>query len=87
MTQSKLAGLLKLITIGLGFIGACVYFLILPGIGQDWAAEEGYGGYFWPWLLFLWGTGIPCYAALFEFWGSVQKSDGTIPSVKKTPSG
>ena len=69
MTQSKLAGLLKLITIGLGIIGACVYFLILPGIGQDWAAEEGYGGYFWPWLLFLWGTGIPCYVALFEFWG------------------
>ena len=69
MTQSKLAGLLKLINIGLGIIGACVYFLILPGIGQDWAAEEGYGGYFWPWLLFLWGTGIPCYVALFEFWG------------------
>ena len=33
MTQGKLAGLLKLITIGLGIIGACVYFLILPGIG------------------------------------------------------
>ena len=40
MTQGKLAGLLKLITIGLGIIGACVYFLILPGIGQDWASEE-----------------------------------------------
>lgn len=69
MTQGKLANLLKTITIGLGFIGAAVYFLVLPGIGQDMAAEEGYGGYFWPWLLFLWGTGIPCYAALFEFWG------------------
>jgi len=68
MTQAKLAQLLKLIVIGLGIIGASVYFLVLPTVGRDWAAEEGFSGFFWPWLLFLWGTGIPCYMALFEFW-------------------
>lgn len=68
MTQKKLADLLRVICIGLAIIGAIVYFLVLPSIGKDWAAEEGYAGYFWPWLLFLWGTGIPCYLALFEFW-------------------
>ncbi len=69
MTQKKLAGLLKLITIGLGIIGIVVYFLVLPSIGREWAAEESFEGFFWPWLLFLWGTGIPCFASLFEFWG------------------
>lgn len=68
MTQRKLADLLKVICIGLAVIGAVVYFLVLPTIGQDWAKEDGYEGYFWPWLLFLWGTGIPCYMALFQFW-------------------
>jgi len=68
MTQAKLAQLLKLIVIGLGIIGASVYFLVLPTVGRDWAAEEGFSGFFWPWLLFLWGTGIPCYASLVEFW-------------------
>ncbi|MCI8609001.1 MAG: DUF2975 domain-containing protein [Firmicutes bacterium] len=69
MTQKKFARLLKLIAVGLGIIGAVVYFFVLPSIGRDWASEEGFGGFFWPWLLFLWGTGIPCFAALFEFWG------------------
>ena len=69
MTQAKLAQLLKLITIGLGIIGASVYFLILPTVGKDLVEESGMVSAFWPWLLFLWGTGIPCYASLFQFWG------------------
>ena len=80
MTQAKLANLLKLICIGLGIIGAAVYFFVLPTIGREWAAEEGYAGYFWPWLLFLWGTGIPCYASLWQFWGvcSEIKADNSF---------
>lgn len=69
MSQKKLAALLKFITICLGIMGIVVYFIILPTLGKGWAVEEGYSGLFWPWLLFLWGTGIPCYAALYEFWG------------------
>lgn len=80
MTQAKLANLLKLICIGLGIIGAAVYFYVLPTVGQDWAGDTGCVSAFWPWLLFLWGTGIPCYASLWQFWGvcSEIKADNSF---------
>ena len=68
MTQKKLADLLKVICIGLAILGAVVYFLVLPTVGKDLVEESGMVNAFWPWLLFLWGTGVPCYMALFEFW-------------------
>ena len=68
MEQKKLANLLKLICIGLAVIGAVVYFIVLPTVGRDLVEDTGLVRAFWPWLLFLWGTGIPCYMALFEFW-------------------
>lgn len=27
-----------------------------------------FGGYFWPWLIFLWILSVPCYMALWMAW-------------------
>ena len=42
---------------------------VLPGVGSwmvDLAPE--FGGYFWPWLIFLWILSVPCYMALWMAW-------------------
>lgn len=69
MSQKNLAFLLKLIGICLGLMGAVVYFIVLPNFGRHLSINGDLESFYWPWLLFLWGTGIPCYGALFEFWG------------------
>ena len=69
MSQKSLASLLKGIIICLGLIGIIVYFLILPAFGSRLAENQDLESFYWPWQIFLWGTGIPCYGALFEFWG------------------
>lgn len=69
MQQKNLSKWLKLVIIGTGLCGLVVYFLILPVFGQsivDSAPE--FTGRYWPWLIFLWVSGIPCYAVLVFAW-------------------
>lgn len=69
MKQTSLAVWLKLIIIGTGICGVAVYFLILPSLGQSIAGQNPeFLHCYYPWLIFLWITGIPCYAALFLAW-------------------
>ena len=69
MEQKALAKWLKIILIGVGLCGLIVYFLVLPVLGESIVADNPEYEYcFWPWLIFLWVTGIPCYAALFFGW-------------------
>lgn len=69
MKQKGLATWLKVIIIGVALCGLIVYFHILPSIGQSFVdGDESLSVLYWPWLLFLWGTAIPCYTALVFAW-------------------
>ena len=77
MNQKSLSKWLRIILVGVGLCGLLVYFVVLPYCGHsllDDAPE--FENRYWPWLLFLWGTSIPCYAALVLGWriaGSIGK--------------
>lgn len=69
MRQTSLSKWLKFIIVGVGVCGLVVYALVLPMLGKSIAdGQEEFRGYFWPWLIFLWATGIPCYIALVFAW-------------------
>ena len=69
MKQSELAKSLKLF-IGLTcIILAICAFVIIPKVGKDMALESPeYSYLYYPFLVFIWITIIPFYAALFEGW-------------------
>ena len=65
MGQKALARWLKLILCGVGLCGAAVYFGFFPSMGSSLAAYyPEFSDRYWPWLIFLWGSGIPCYLVL-----------------------
>ncbi len=69
MNQAKLSKWLKVITLGIGITGAIVYFYIIPNMGRTLVNEyPEFETWFWPWLIFIWTSGIPCYLALSYFW-------------------
>ena len=69
MGQKALSKWLKAILIGVGVCGLIVYFLILPEVGRSTIdSYPEFSGWYWPWLIFLWATGIPCYTALVFGW-------------------
>lgn len=66
MTQTKLFKWLKLMIFVVGFCGLILFFYVLPNFGRDIAvANPQFSGWYWPWLIFLWCTGVPCYIVLF----------------------
>lgn len=79
MKQRKLANWLKAAIIGAGVCGLLVYALVIPMLGQMVAAIENgvYDHCYWPWLLMIWATGVPCCIALGLAWriaGSIGKN-------------
>lgn len=70
MKQASLSKWLKLAILGVGICVVVVYALGIPALGQTVAkVENGAFDYcFWPWLIFLWITGIPILAALVLAW-------------------
>ena len=69
MKQKNLALWLKLIIIGMAVCGLGVYGYFLPVMGKSLSeAYPEFADRYIPWLVFLWITAIPCYAALFFFW-------------------
>ena len=69
MEQKTLAKWLKAILIGVGICGLVVYFLIIPACGKSFAVENPESAHcYWPWLIFLWLTAVPCFAALVLGW-------------------
>ncbi len=60
---------LKVILIGVGICGLVLYFMIFPSLGQSFAYNYPELAHcYWPWLVFLWVSGIPCYIVLFIGW-------------------
>ena len=70
MKQISLSKWLKLIIIGVGICGLIVYGMVIPMLGQAIAAYENgaFDDCYWPWLVFIWLTGSPCYGVLVLAW-------------------
>ncbi|MBQ9301359.1 MAG: DUF2975 domain-containing protein [Clostridia bacterium] len=69
MKQKTLSNWLKAVLLGLSLCGLIVYGIIVPSYGCSLvAAYPEFANRFWPWLIFLWCTGIPCYAAVAMGW-------------------
>ena len=65
MSQIKLSKWLKFTIIMVAVCGGIVYLYILPFWGNEFVANNPeLKNHYWPWLIFIWITGIPCYIAL-----------------------
>ncbi len=69
MKQKDLDKWLKVIIGGMGICGAVIYFLVIPSLGRDMVDRyPEFSGRFWPWLIFILGSAIPCYTVLVLGW-------------------
>ncbi len=69
MEQKHLSKWLKLILIGIGLCGLATYFWVFPMCGVSLLAEyPEFSNAFWPWLIFIWVSGVPCFAVLIFAW-------------------
>lgn len=76
MEPKKYSFWLKWIIIGMGLFGAVVYACVLPVSGREIAEQYPEFAYcYWPWLIFLWITAVPCYLVLLKAW-LIAKSIG-----------
>ena len=69
MEQKTLSKWLKLILLGMGICGLAVYLVVVPSFGDSLRSQyPELAGRYWPWLIFIWVSGIPCYAVLVLGW-------------------
>ena len=69
MDQLSLSKWLKGLIVCVALIGLAVYGGIIPWVGRDIVLDyPEFSHWFYPWLIFLWLTAVPCYAALFSGW-------------------
>lgn len=69
MQQITLSKWLKFILIGIALCGLVIYTVVFPALGQSIVTQnEEFSYCFWPWLIFIWVTGIPCYIAIVFAW-------------------
>lgn len=69
MEQKTLSRWLKCIIIGMGVCGVIIYAAVVPALGMSLRAEyPEFAMCFLPWLIFIWGSGIPCFAVLVLAW-------------------
>lgn len=69
MEQKSLAKWLKLVIAGMGVCGLLFYGYIIPQIGRDIASYfVEFSDCYWPWLVCLWITAVPCYGAMVFGW-------------------
>ena len=70
MQQQTLSRWLKGIIIGMAVCGLAVYGLAVPGFGRSIVdSYPEFSHFYRPWLVFLWLTALPCFAALALAWG------------------
>lgn len=69
MSQKGLANSLKAIITGLAICGLLIYFYFLPVWGKALTADFlQYENAYWPWLIILWISALPCYLVLICGW-------------------
>ena len=68
MSEKSLSRWLKFIILLTSVCSAVVYFLFIPIIGHAILYDyPEMSSRFWPWLIFVLLTGVPCYLALAAF--------------------
>jgi hypothetical protein len=79
MDQTRLSKWLKAVIIGTGICGIVIYLFVFPFLGHGIIiAYPQCSNWYWPWLIFLWVTAIPCYTALVSGWkitGEISKDN------------
>lgn len=75
MNQENLAKYLQAITIGVALLGLILCFCVIPIVGKELIAQKGatYNDWYYPWLILCWIMAVPCYLALFQFWGVAKE--------------
>lgn len=77
MFKQSLSKQLKAVIIGMAICGALIYFWAFPSIGhmiiRSYPETESY---YFPWLIFLWISGIPCYLVLCFMWQIAKSLSG-----------
>ena len=69
MKQSTLSKWLKLILAGLGVCGIIIYAAVIPMLAEEMVLKyPEFSSWKWPWLILIWVTALPCYAALVLGW-------------------
>ncbi|MBE5765999.1 MAG: DUF2975 domain-containing protein [Clostridiales bacterium] len=69
MEQKALSKWLKLILLGVAVCGLGVYAAVIPAHGLMLRSMyPEFSNRFWPWLLFIWFSGIPCFMVLYYGW-------------------
>lgn len=69
MEQKTLSKWLKLILLGVAICGLIVYVAVIPMYGLSLRSlYPEFSNRFWPWLLFIWISVIPCFMVLYYGW-------------------
>ena len=67
--MKKLSVTLKLSIVGIALCGLVLYLGAIPIFALSMrTAYPEFSECFWPWLAFLWGSALPCYAVLLYGW-------------------
>ena len=75
----KIALWIKVVIIGFALCGLVLYAYALPQMGESFA--DNFGPWYRDnclllWKIFLWVSGVPCYAVLALFWSVASKISG-----------
>ena len=69
MEQKTLSNWLKCILIGVGICGVIIYTIVIPTCATSLKnLYPEFSNRFWPWMIFLWISGIPCFTVLVFVW-------------------
>ncbi len=69
MRQKSLSKWIKFILIGIVICLLVVFAILVPSIGKDLADKyPEYGNCYYPWLIFLWITAVPCFVIVVFGW-------------------
>lgn len=69
MNQKTLSRWLKVIIVGMAICGGIIYLYLLPFWAKDLVTVyPEYTYCYWPWLIVLWISAVPCYLVLYYGW-------------------